>query len=83
MTPQQLLDAAEVIEQTNAMENLPLDAPINPSYLRAEAARIEQPPRTVAEQLDCAQSGEEFGQVLQGLFSTLEQARDETDEETP
>jgi hypothetical protein len=29
-------------------------------------------PKTVAEQLDAAQSGEEFGQVLQNLFKALE-----------
>jgi hypothetical protein len=32
--------------------------------------------KTFVEQLDAAQSGEEFGQVLQGLFSYLETARD-------
>jgi hypothetical protein len=34
-------------------------------------------PKTIAEQLDAAQSGEEFGQVLMGLFDTLAHARDE------
>ena len=33
--------------------------------------------RTVAEKLDAAQTGEEFGQVLQGLFGALEKAKDE------
>jgi hypothetical protein len=42
MTPQQLRDAAELVEQINAMCNYPTDAPINPSYLRAEAKRMEQ-----------------------------------------
>lgn len=32
--------------------------------------------RTIAEQLDDAQSGDEFGQVLQRLFQALEVARD-------
>jgi hypothetical protein len=34
-------------------------------------------PKTVAEQLDAAQSGKEFGQVLQGLFANLEKQMDE------
>ena len=34
-------------------------------------------PMTLAEQLDAAETGEEFGQVLMGLFSFLEKARDE------
>ncbi len=33
-------------------------------------------PKTIVEQLDAAQSGEEFAQVLGGLFKALEQARD-------
>lgn len=33
-------------------------------------------PKTVAEQLDAAESGEEFGQVLSGLFDALAAARD-------
>jgi hypothetical protein len=33
--------------------------------------------RTFAEQLDDAKSGDEFAAVLQGLFKTLEAARDE------
>jgi hypothetical protein len=37
-------------------------------------------PKTLAEQLDAAQTGEEFGGVLMGLFGYLEQARDEPDE---
>lgn len=37
-------------------------------------------PMTLAEKLDAAQTGEEFGGVLVGLFSALEQARDEDDE---
>lgn len=36
-------------------------------------------PKTIAEQLDAAQTGEEFGQVLDGFFSLLERARDEED----
>lgn len=34
-------------------------------------------PKTLAERLDAAQSGEEFGAVLHGLFGALEKARDE------
>ena len=34
-------------------------------------------PRTIAEQLDAAQTGEEFGQVLTGLFAALDRAREE------
>jgi hypothetical protein len=33
-------------------------------------------PKTIAEQLDSAQSGQEFGQVLAGLFAALAAARD-------
>ena len=33
--------------------------------------------KTLAEQLDAAETGEEFGQVLMGLFSFLEKSRDE------
>jgi hypothetical protein len=33
-------------------------------------------PKTVAEQLDAAESGEEFGQVLFGLFGALDRARE-------
>lgn len=32
-------------------------------------------PVTIAEQLDAAKNGEEFGQVLMGLFRTLDKAR--------
>lgn len=38
---------------------------------------MSQEPKTVAEQLDAAQTGEQFGQVVLGLFATLEQAMDE------
>ena len=34
-------------------------------------------PKTVAEKLDAARNGEEFGQVLNGLFAALDQARAE------
>lgn len=33
--------------------------------------------KTLPEALDAAQTGEEFGQVLQGLFASLERAKDE------
>lgn len=34
-------------------------------------------PKTIVEQLDAAESGEEFGQVLSGFFDALAQARDD------
>jgi hypothetical protein len=34
-------------------------------------------PKTLAEALDAAQTGEEFAQVLAGLFATLERQRDD------
>lgn len=34
-------------------------------------------PKTIAEQLDAAQTGEEFGLALGGLFATLEKLRDQ------
>lgn len=37
--------------------------------------------RTIPEQLDAAQNGEEFAQVLQGLFGALEAAKDAEDDE--
>ena len=33
-------------------------------------------PKTIVEQLDAAQTGEEFGQALGGLFASLEKLRD-------
>ena len=33
--------------------------------------------RTIAEQLDDAKDGEEFGRVLTGFFALLDKARDE------
>lgn len=38
-------------------------------------------PKTVAEKLDAAKSGEEFADVIQGLFGALERARDEEEGE--
>lgn len=38
---------------------------------------MDDQPKTVAEQLDAAASGEEFAQVLNNLFGALETARDE------
>lgn len=35
-----------------------------------------RPAMTVAEQLDAAKNGDEFGQVLMGLFRTLDKARE-------
>ncbi|MGB0972379.1 MAG: hypothetical protein ACPGVG_15680 [Mycobacterium sp.] len=34
-------------------------------------------PKTLAEQLDAARNGAEFGQVIQGLFRTVEQQMDD------
>lgn len=34
-------------------------------------------PKTIVEQLDAAESGEDFGQVLSGLFDALASARDD------
>ena len=34
-------------------------------------------PKTVAEQLDAAKDGEEFGKVLMGFFAAVDKARDE------
>lgn len=39
--------------------------------------------KTLPEALDAAQTGEEFGQVLQGLFASLERARDEEQGPSP
>jgi hypothetical protein len=38
---------------------------------------MDETKRTVAEALDDAQTGEEFGAVLLGLFASLERAKDE------
>lgn len=38
-------------------------------------------PKTIAEKLDAAQDGEQFGAVLKQLFHALERARDELDED--
>jgi len=37
-------------------------------------------PKTLAECLDAARTGDEFGAVLQRLFATLEAGKDGTDE---
>jgi len=37
-------------------------------------------PKTVAEQLDAAQNGQQFGQVLNNLFKALEQQMDGDDD---
>jgi hypothetical protein len=34
-------------------------------------------PKTVAEMLDAAETGEEFGNVLMGFFAAVDKARDE------
>ena len=33
---------------------------------------MSEPKRTIAEQLDAAETGEQFGQVLMGFFAALE-----------
>lgn len=38
-------------------------------------------PKTVAEQLDAAQSGEEFGNVLKGFFTALADAKHREDDD--
>lgn len=39
-------------------------------------------PRTLAEQLDAAENGEQFANVLMGLFATLDKARREDECDT-
>jgi hypothetical protein len=34
-------------------------------------------PKTVPEMLDAAQTGEQFGQVILGIFTTLERLKDD------
>ena len=34
-------------------------------------------PKTIAEQLDAAETGEEFGQVITGFFALLDKAREQ------
>ena len=36
-------------------------------------------PKTIAEQLDAAENGQQFGQVINTMFTLLEQARDDED----
>lgn len=38
---------------------------------------LRDQPRTIPEKLDAAETGAEFGAVLQGLFSALEKAKDD------
>ena len=37
-------------------------------------------PKTIPEQLDAAETGEEFGLVINGLFAALERAKDAASE---
>ncbi len=39
-------------------------------------------PKTFAEQLDAAQDGQEFGQIIQNMFRSLESAKDAIDRAT-
>lgn len=47
---------------------------INSALVYVQAADSGEP-RTVAEQLDAAESGDQFAQVLQGFFGALERGR--------
>jgi hypothetical protein len=38
---------------------------------------VSDDPKTIAEALDAAQTGQEFGQLLNSLFGALEKARDD------
>jgi len=38
---------------------------------------VSDEPKTIAEQLDAAENGQQFGAVLQGLFGALERAMDQ------
>ncbi len=40
----------------------------------------KQPKPTIAEQLDAAQSGEQFAEVIHGFFALLDKARDEEEQ---
>jgi len=40
VTPQQLLDAAELIAEVNARDGLDVDTSISPSYLREQAREL-------------------------------------------
>lgn len=40
----------------------------------------EATPKTLAEQLDAAQTGKEFGAVIMGLFGALEKLKESDDE---
>ena len=46
---------------------------------RCRCMQFTHQPMTLAEQLDATQSGEEFGQVILGLFKTLETMEDNDD----
>ena len=48
---------------------------LNQTERRNEVMGLAKPHLTIPEQLDAAQTGEEFGQVLQNLFGALEAAR--------
>ena len=36
---------------------------------------MSEPKKTIPEQLDAAETGEQFGQVLSGFFAALDKAR--------
>jgi hypothetical protein len=54
----------------------------DPSDAPASCRSVERSPaaasKTLAEQLDAAQTGEEFGQVLNSLFDSLAAAREDS-----
>ena len=41
---------------------------------------MTEPRKTIAEQFDAAETGEEFKRVLDNLFGALEKARDDDDD---
>jgi alkanesulfonate monooxygenase SsuD/methylene tetrahydromethanopterin reductase-like flavin-dependent oxidoreductase (luciferase family) len=47
------------------------------SGYREGGLQVVNDPKTVAEQLDAAKDGEEFGQVLMGFFSALAKQRED------
>ena len=61
------------------------DCPIHgdgsgPNAIRRPFTSEQRSRRTLPEALDAAKDGTEFGQVLQGLFSALEEAMDGDDQ---
>lgn len=42
---------------------------------------MTEPKKTIAEQLDAAENGEQFGRVLTGFFAALDKARWEQEDD--